>query len=89
MLLGLVPECIEALSKAPGPQDRVRDWKELPPEAAGVVVEVGGTRTGQCRPGDFPGIHTEPDSRAARPRPRAHGRNHRPPQVAGHPMCPS
>ena len=26
----------------------------------------------------LPGIHSEPDSHAARPRPRAHGRNHRP-----------
>ena len=75
--------------RAPGPQDRVRDWGELPPEAVGMVVEVGGTRTGQCLPEDRPGSHTEPDSRAARPRPRAHDRNHRPPQVAGHQVCPS
>ena len=52
-----------------------------------TVVEVGGTRTGQRLPGDRPGIHTEPDSHAARPRPRAHGWNHRPPQIAGHPVC--
>ena len=58
---------------------------ELPPEAAVMVVEVGGTRTGQCPPGS----HTELDNRAARPRPRAHGLNRRPPQVAGHPVCPS
>ena len=67
----------------------MRDWRELPPEAAVMVVEVVGTRTGQCLPGDRPGSHTEPDNRAARPRPRAHGRNRRPPQVAGHPVCPS
>ena len=53
-----------------------------------VVVEVGGTRIGQCPPGDCPGIHSEPDNREARPRPRAHGRNRRPPQVAGHMVCP-
>ena len=74
--------------RAPGPRDRVRDWRELPPEAAVVVVEVGGTRTGQCPLGDCPGIHSELDKREARPRPRAHGRNRRPPQVAGHPVCP-
>ena len=75
--------------RAPGPQDRVRDWGELPPEAAGMVVEVGGTRTSQCLPEDRPGSHTGPDSRAARPRPRAHDRNHMAPQVAGHQVCPS
>ena len=75
--------------RAPGPQDRVMDWGELPLEAAGMVVEVGGTRTGQCLPGDRPGSHTELDSRAARPRPRAHDQNHRPPQVAGRQVCPS
>ena len=53
-----------------------------------VVVEVGGTRTGQCLLGDRPGIHNEPDNHEARPCPRAHGRNRRPPQVAGHPVCP-
>ena len=61
----------------------------MPPEAAVMVVAVGGTRTGQCRPKDRLGIHTEPNSRAAHPRPRAHGQNHRPLQVAGHPVCPS
>ena len=61
----------------------MRDWRELLPEAAVVVVEVGGTRTGQCLPGDRLRIHNEPDNHEARPRPRAHGRNHRPPQVAG------
>ena len=44
--------------RAPGPQDRVRDWGELPLEAVGMVVEVGGTRTGQCLPEDRPGSHT-------------------------------
>ena len=29
------------------------------------------------------------DSREARPRPRAHGRNHKPPQVVVHPVCPA
>ena len=38
-----------------------------------VVVEVGETRTAQCPPGDRPGVQNEPDSREARPRPRAHG----------------
>ena len=75
--------------RAPGPQDRVRDGGELPPEAAGMVVEVDGTRTGQCLPGDRPGIHNEPDTHEARPRPRAHDRNHMAPQVAGHQVCPS
>ena len=65
------------------------DWRELPPEAAVMVVEVGGTRTGQCPPEDRPGSHTEPDNRADRPRLRAHGRNRSPPQVAGHSVCPS
>ena len=52
-----------------------------------MVVEVGGTRTGQCLPEDRPGSHTEPDTHEARPRPRAHARNHRLPQVAGHQVC--
>ena len=65
------------------------DWRELPPEAAVVGVEVGGTRTGLCPPGNRPGIHNGPDNREDRPRPRAHGRNRRPPQVVGHPVCPS
>ena len=67
----------------------MRDWRELPPEAAVMVVEVGGTRTGQCLPEDRPGSYTEPNNRAARPRPRAHGQNCWPPQVARHPVCPS
>ena len=75
--------------RAPGPQDRVKDWRELPLKAAGMVVEVGGTRTGQCLPGDRPGIHIEPDTHEARPRPRAHDRNHMAPQVAGHHVCPA
>ena len=50
-----------------------------------VVVEVGGTRTGQCLPGDRLGIHNEHDNHEARPRPRAHGQNRRAPQVARHP----
>ena len=54
-----------------------------------VVIEVGGTRTGQCPPGDRPGIHNEPDNREDRPRPRAHGRNRRPPQGVGHPVYPA
>ena len=54
----------------------MRDWRELPPEAAMMVVEVGGTRTGQCLPGDHPGIPNEPNTHEARPRLRAHGRNH-------------
>ena len=75
--------------RAPGPRDRVRNWRELPPEVAVVVVEVGGTRIGQCPPEDRPGIHNESDNREACPRPRAHDMNHRPPSVAGHPVCPS
>ena len=75
--------------RAPGPRDLVRDWRELPAEAAVVVVEVGGTRTAQCLPGDRPGSQNGPDSREARPRPRARGRNRRLPQVVGHPVCPS
>ena len=54
-----------------------------------MVVEVDGTRTGQCLLGDRPGIHNEPDTHEARPRPRAHDRNHMAPQVAGHHVCPS
>ena len=54
-----------------------------------MVVEVGGTRTAQCPPGDRPGVHNELDNREARPCLRAHGRNRRPPQVVGHPVCPS
>ena len=73
--------------RAPGPRGRVRDRRGLPPEAAVVVVEVGGTRTGLCPPGDRLGIYNEPDNCEARPRPRAHGRNRRPPQVTGHPVC--
>ena len=53
------------------------------------MVEVGGTRTAQHPPGDRPGIQNVPDSCGARPRPRAHGRNRRPPQVMVHPVCPS
>ena len=52
-----------------------------------MVVEVGETRTAQCPPGDRPRVQNEPDSREARPRPRAHGRNRRPPQVVVHPVC--
>ena len=57
--------------------------------AAGVVVEVGETRVGLCHPGYHPGIQTEPDNREARPRLRARGPSHRPPQVAGHQVCPA
>ena len=57
--------------------------------SVGVVVEVGETRTAQCPPGDCPRVQNGPDSREARPRPRAHGRNRRPPQVVVHPVCPS
>ena len=74
--------------RAPGPRGWVRDWRELLSEADVVVVEVGGTRTGQCPLRDRPGIHNEPDNHEARPRPRAHGQNRRSPQVAGHPVCP-
>ena len=52
-------------------------------------MEVGGTRTAQYPPGGRPGTQNGPDSREASPRPRAHDRNHRAPQVMGHPVCPS
>ena len=70
--------------RAPGPQDRVKDWRGLPPVATGMVVEVGKTRTGQCLSEDRPGSHTEPDTHEARPRPRVHDRNHMAPQSVGH-----
>ena len=54
-----------------------------------VVVEVGEKRTAQCPPGDRLGVQSGLDSREARPRPRAHSRNHRLPQVVVHPVCPS
>ena len=75
--------------RAPGPRGRVKDWRGLSPWMAGVVVEVGGTRTTQCLPGDRPGSQNWPDSREARPRPRARGRNRRSPQVMVYPVCPS
>ena len=67
----------------------MKGWRGLPPWMAGVVVEVGGTRTAQCLPGDHPGSQNEPDSHEARPRPRARGPNRKPPQVVVHPVCPS
>ena len=70
--------------RAPGPQDLVKDWEEWPPMAAGVVVEVGETRTGLCHPGYHLGIQSEPDNREARPRLRARDSSRRPPHVAGH-----
>ena len=75
--------------RAPGPQGLVKDWEERPPVAAGVVVEVGETRTGLSHPGYRPRIHSEPDNREARPRLRARGPSRRPPQVAGHQVCPA
>ena len=54
-----------------------------------VVVEVGEKRTAQCPPGDRPRVQSGPDSREARPRPRAHGRNRKPPQVMVHSVCPA
>ena len=71
--------------RAPGPQGLGKDWRELPPVAAGVVVEVGGSRTGQCRLGS----HTELETHKASPRPRAHDHIHMAPQVAGHQVCPA
>ena len=44
----------------------MKDEEERPPEAAGVVVEVGETRTGLCHPGCRLGIQSEPDNREAR-----------------------
>ena len=75
--------------RASGPQDLVKGEEERPPVAAGVVVEVGETRTGLCHPGYRPGIQSEPDKREARPRLRARGPSRRPPQVAGHQVCPA
>ena len=72
--------------RAPGPQDLVKDWEERPPVAAG---EVGETRAGLCHPGYRLGIYSEPDNREARPRLRARGPSCRPPQVAGHQVCPA
>ena len=54
-----------------------------------VVVEVGGSRTGQCLPRDRPRSHTELETHKARPRPRAHDQSHMAPQVAGHQVCPA
>ena len=76
--------------RALGPRDRVKNWRELPTEAAMVVVVVvGGTRTAQCLPGDHLGSQNGPDSWEASPCPRARDRSRRSPQVAGHPVCPS
>ena len=55
----------------------------------GVVVEVCETRTGLGHPGYHLGIQSEPDNREARPCLRARGPSHRPPQVAGHQVCPA
>ena len=55
----------------------------------GVVVEVGETRTGLGHPGYHPEIQSEPDNREPRPRLRACGPSHRPPQVTGHQVCPA
>ena len=54
-----------------------------------MVVEVGETRTGLCHPGYRLGIQIEPDNREARPRLRARGPSHRPPQVEGHQVYPA
>ena len=54
-----------------------------------MVVEVGETRTGLCHPRYRPGIQSEPDNREARPSLRARGPSRRPPQVAGHQVCPA
>ena len=75
--------------RAPGPLDLVKDWEERPPVAAVEVVEVGETRTGLCHPGYRPGSQSELDNREARPRLRARDPSHRPPQVAGHQVCPA
>ena len=58
-----------------------------PRSAMVVVVEVGEWRTTQCHPGDRPRVQSGPDSREARPRPRAHGPNRKSPQVVVHPVC--
>ena len=52
-------------------------------------VVVGETRTGLGHPGYLPGSQSEPDNREASPRLRARGPSHRPPQVAGHQVCPA
>ena len=65
------------------------DWRELPPRAAAVVVEVGEKRTAQCPLRDHLGVQSGPNSHEARPRPRAHDLNHKSPQVVVHPVYPS
>ena len=52
-----------------------------------VVDKVGALRNAQCHPGDRLGVQSEPDSRGAHPRPRAHGPNYKSPQVMAHPVC--
>ena len=54
-----------------------------------VVVEVGEKRTAQCHPEDRPRVQSGPDSREARPCPRANDLNRRSPQVVVQPVCPS
>ena len=58
-------------------------------EVGETEVGVGETRTGLGHLGCHPGIQSEPDNREARPRLRARGPSHRPPQVAGHQVCPA
>ena len=53
----------------------------------GVVVEE--TRTGLGHPRYRPGSQSELDNRGARPRLRARDSSRRPPQVAGHQVCPA
>ena len=53
--------------------------------AAGVVVEVGETRTGLYHPGYRPGIQSEPNNREAHPRRRARGPSRRLPSGCGTP----
>ena len=52
-----------------------------------MVVVVGEWRTAQCHLGDRLGVQKGPDSRGARPRPRAHGQRHKSPQVVVHLVC--
>ena len=60
-----------------------------PPRSAEVVVEVGEWRTAQGHHRDRPGVQSGPDSCEARPLPRAHDLNRKPPQVVEHPIFPT
>ena len=58
-------------------------------EVGETGVVVGETRTSLRHPEYRPGSQSELDNREARPRLRAHDPSRRPPQVAGHQVCPA